>query len=654
MKIKINCIAQKIVLASFLSAGMVSNIQAQTGAYTLNGGSASPSSLTETSSTADQSGIYVYNSGTLTVGTVNVTTSGNASSTDNSSMYGVNAAILAGTSSSKGVITITGSSNSIVTTGSAANGLFATYSGSSISMADGTIMTYGAFAHGVDATYGASITLSNVNMTSWGTSSALATDFGGGTVTVTGGTISTANTTGPGPTGAGIYSTGNIMVTGATVSSAGDCGGVIDGGNSISLTNTTLSGSAAGIKIWKTAPMSGTATVIVNGGSVAVTSGDAFLVTGTTGNAAAGNITVLSNATITASTGNILNVASSSTATFTVSAATLTGNLIADSTSTMTNILQNGATLTGCINTAKLLTIDATSTWNATSNSIVSTLTNSGTINGPGIVTAATVNLQGGAINTVLAGSAGLTKTTASNATLSATNTYTGGTTVSNGTLFVNGRIAASTVNIGGGSLAGNGSLAGAVNIRSGGMISPGVNDTGTLTISNALTLYGGSSVTMEINRTTGLSDVLRVTDLLTFAGSLRVTNLSGTFAPGDSFQLFRAGSYTGGFTNVTLPALASGLAWNTNELATSGTISVISTLPVFNAPVLSGGTNLIFSGTTLATNQTYYVLVSTDIAAPMAQWTRLATNPITAGQFLFTNAIDPSVPHTFYRVQFP
>ena len=632
--------------------------RAQTGVYALNGGTASLVGITNSTSTADQSGILVYSSGNLTIGTANITTSGNASSIDNSSMYGINAGILAGTSSSKGVITITGSSNSIVTTGSAANGLFATHSGSSISMADGTITTYGAFAHGVDATYGASISLSNVNITTWGASSAIATDFGGGTVTVTGATTRAANTTGPGPTGAGIYSTGNITVTGAAVTSAADCGGVIDGGNAISLTNTALKGNVAGIKIWKTAPMSGSATVTVNGGSLTATSGDAFYVTGTTGNAAAGNINVLSGATVSANTGNILKVVSSSTATLTATEETLAGNFVTYSTSTINAVLRTNTTLTGAVNAApagtQRWTIDSTSTWNVTSNSTLTGLTNAGTINGPGAVAASALVLQGGMINAVLAGTAGLTKITASNATLLATNTYTGTTTVSNGTLFISGQLAASTVAVWGGTLAGTGSMAGAVSIHSGSVLSPGVNDIGTLTVSNALTLYGGSTVTMKISKTAETCDVVRVTGLLTLAGSLRVTNLSGTLTAGDSFHLFNAGGFSGGFTNVSLPALSDGLAWKTDTLVTNGTITVVSIMPVFAAPVLSSGTNLILSGTTLATNQSCYVLASTNVAAPISQWTCLATNPITGGQFRFTNAIDPSVPRLFYRLQLP
>jgi hypothetical protein len=66
------------------------------------------------------------------------------------------------------------------------------------------------------------------------------------------------------------------------------------------------------------------------------------------------------------------------------------------STSAITNSLQNGTTLTGCINAAKLLTIDSTSTWNATSNSVVTSLTNSGTINLIGNLTTTNVLVKSG------------------------------------------------------------------------------------------------------------------------------------------------------------------------------------------------------------------------------------------------------------------
>ncbi len=439
----VSCVA---IAAPLLALNLASPAWAQTGVYTLNGGTANLTSLTQVATNASQSGIFVYNSGNLTVGTVTVTTSGNATNSDASGRYGVNAGILAGTSSSKGTITITGSSNTVTTTGSIANGLFATYSGSSITMLGGRITASGANAHGVDVTYGGSITLSNVDVTTYGgSSSAIATDFGGGTVYVTGGTIYASNTT-AGSHSAAIYSTGTITVNNATAISMADCGGVIDGANSIILTNTTLKGVEEGFKLWKTAPASGSATVKMHGGSLTVTAGDGFYITGSTGNGAAGIISVSGGAAITTSTGRILNVESNSTALFTASDVTLAGNLVTESTSTMTNLLQNNTTLTGYISTARVLTIDATSTWNATSNSVVTCLTNSGTINLTGKITTTNVLLRSGA---VLGGSGTLSSnlTVSSGATLllnPATHFVVGGNVIFGGTVTV----APSTTNI--------------------------------------------------------------------------------------------------------------------------------------------------------------------------------------------------------------
>jgi hypothetical protein len=231
----------------------------------------------------------------------------------------------------------------------------------------------------VDVTYGGSIILTNVDVsTSGASSSALATDFGGGTVTVTGGTI-IGSSTASNSHSAGIYSTGTISVTGASVTSLGDCGGVIDGANSILLTNTTLTGKVEGIKTWKTAPASGTATVIIDGGALIVTAGDGFYITGETNNAATASLTVKNGATINASTGKIVNVVSSSTATFTANAVTLTGNLIADSTSTITANLQDGTILQGQASRTAI-TLDSTSTWHVNAASALTTMANSGTV----------------------------------------------------------------------------------------------------------------------------------------------------------------------------------------------------------------------------------------------------------------------------------
>jgi hypothetical protein len=387
--------AKSAVLA--LAAGPIATARAQTGAYTLNGGTVNSNSISVTTSVSNQSGIFVYNSGSLNVGTVAVTTSGDSTNTDNSDKYGINAGVLAGTSSTKGAIVIT--NGTVATTGSVANGLFATDTGSSVTMLGGSIVCSGSNAHGVDATYGGAVTLSNVNVTSFGdNSSAVATDYGGGTVLVTGGTITASNTANMGHSAA-VYSTGTITVKNATATSKGDNGGVIDGANAIILTNTALSGVLNGIKIHNTSGASGNAAIVVNGGTLAAAGGDVFYLAGSEASAVSAVITVLSNATLAASSGNLLNLDGGSTATFTVIADTLSGNVAARNSTNMATVLLQNSTLTGCVNAAKILSVDYSSTWNATSNSVVSTtLTNAGTINLTGMLTCTNVIIKTNAV----------------------------------------------------------------------------------------------------------------------------------------------------------------------------------------------------------------------------------------------------------------
>ena len=362
-----------MIVLLLLTIGFPSQGWSQTGAYTLNGGSASLSSQLIAATSTNQSSVYVLNSGVLSLTNCTTTKTGDTTSLDSSSQYGLNAGIYA---KSAGTITLSG--GLVTTNASGANGLFATGSGSAITMSNGNITAVGSGAHGVDVTYGGSITLTNVNVTSNGASSStLATDFGGGTVTVTGGNIISADTI-DGSHSAAIYSTGVITVTRATAASYADCGGVIDGANSISIISTYLTGKVEGFKTWKTAPASGYATITVNAGALTVTNGDGFYVTGETGNAAAANLVVRNGAVITASSGNILNVLTSSSAVFTALNETLSGHLVADSTSFIVASLDS-TTLTGAVRRAAM-TINSTSLWNVSSTSSLTSLSNAGTL----------------------------------------------------------------------------------------------------------------------------------------------------------------------------------------------------------------------------------------------------------------------------------
>ena len=241
-----------------------------------------------------------------------------------------------------------------------------------------------------------------------------------------------------------------------------------------------------------------------------------------------------------------------------------------------------------------------------------------------------------------------------------ANNTYSGGTTINSGTLQIN-NVAGSgtgsgavTVNAGG-TLGGNGIIAGAVTLQNNGTFAPG-NPFGPLTINNNLTLTAGSTTLIQVQHAPTTNSAAKISGTLFANGTLIVTNIgTNDLAGGDTFQIFSAGTYNGGFTNVILPDLPIGLAWNTNALNSSGVMSVIvTTTPVIvQVSISSAGFSL--AGTGGVANANYYLLGTTNLATPLASWPRLATNQFDAsGNFLITNSLSTNAPQYFYQLQLP
>jgi autotransporter-associated beta strand protein len=163
-------------------------------------------------------------------------------------------------------------------------------------------------------------------------------------------------------------------------------------------------------------------------------------------------------------------------------------------------------------------------------------------------------------------------------------NTYSGATIVSNGTLVVNNTngfgtgYGALTV-MSNATLRGTGTISNVVTtIQYAGTLAGGPigTNTGTLTISNSPVLQG--IVLAKLNkRLAQTADKIIVTNFpLAYAGVLVVTNV-GDISPtlNDTFTLFDATSYSGAFTNFTLPPLAPGLGWNISGLTVDGSIRV-------------------------------------------------------------------------------
>jgi autotransporter-associated beta strand protein len=261
-------------------------------------------------------------------------------------------------------------------------------------------------------------------------------------------------------------------------------------------------------------------------------------------------------------------------------------------------------------------------------------------------------------LNGALSGTGNLVKTGSGTLTLSGTNTYAGTTTVSGGILAVTNtaRSATGTNTVtvaSGGTLGGNGIVSGAVTVNSGGALAPG-NPLGMLTVSNNLTLATGSTMIIQVQHLPLTNDAVKVTGTLAEGGTLNITNIgTSALAAGDSFLLFNAAGYSGAFATVILPPLPVGLAWNTNNLTTAGTLSVVVTARPVIAAVSISGNGLVFNGAGGVGNANYYLLGSTNLAASLTNWTRLLTNQFDAfGNFNFTNGINSTTPQSFYLLQ--
>ena len=140
-----------------------------------------------------------------------------------------------------------------------------------------------------------------------------------------------------------------------------------------------------------------------------------------------------------------------------------------------------------------------------------------GSIEGNGSVNGGDLTVGSNNLSTAFSGAlnvGSLTKIGAGTFTLSAVNTYTGGTAVNAGTLLINNTSGSGTgsgaVQVNAGTLGGIGTIAGAVTIGTGSgpgaFLSPGQSP-GTLTIQSALTLNSDATYKFELNSSTAAAD---------------------------------------------------------------------------------------------------------------------------------------------------
>jgi fibronectin-binding autotransporter adhesin len=205
-------------------------------------------------------------------------------------------------------------------------------------------------------------------------------------------------------------------------------------------------------------------------------------------------------------------------------------------------------------------------------------------------------------------------------------------------------------VTVSAGGLGGITTIGGPVSVLPGATLTPGTASAiGTLTLNNGLTLGGNLSV--KVNKSLGQpNDLVVVTGTLsdTNSGTLLVSNLGPALNAGDKFTLFNQ-AVTGG-TNFAVSG--GGVTWS-NNLANDGSIIVISKVP---RPVIQklslGGGNLVVSGTGGMAYDTCFLLSSTNVTTPLANWTRISTNAFDAsGNFSITNTI-PAGRQNYYLLE--
>ena len=328
-------------------------------------------------------------------------TSSDSQGGDNSSFYGVGAAVLAtdGTAYVK---------DSTVTTDSKGGaGLFA-YGDGTVYAADTDITTQQDTSGGIHAAGGGKLYAWDLNVETNGESSAaIRSDRGGGTMVVDGGTYTSNGVGSP-----AVYCTADIAVNNAELTANGSEAVCIEGLNSLRLYNSNLTGNMSDDEqndtTWTVIlyqSMSGdsevgNSTFQMDGGTITSKNGGLFYTTNTECTITLKDVDITyndDNEFFLQCTGNNnqrgwgQSGANGSDCNFTADSQDMKGNVIWDSISDLDFYMTNGSTLEGAFVNDESnagnggdgycnVVIDKDSTWTVTGDSIITSLSNAGTI----------------------------------------------------------------------------------------------------------------------------------------------------------------------------------------------------------------------------------------------------------------------------------
>ncbi len=373
------------------------------GELSVNGDEKTSEGESVSATEADQNAVLVSNGGTLKMTGAILSKSGGDGNGDNCNFYGLNSILLSVNEGSTAYV----SDTSLCAESEGSNGIFATDSGTVFANND-TITTSADKARGLDATYSGIIVANQMTIETQGRHCAgVATDRGGGDISVTNSTLSTAGSGSP-----LLYSTGNIEVDNVSGTATGSQIAGMEGLNTILISNSTLESTttdrtasdpvADGIIIYQST--SGDADTSTGAAArfqatdstlkSAIQSGSMFYTTNTTADIVLKNTTLdydSTKASLLIAQGNDSNNWGSAgkngaTVNFTGIQQTLDGNISADTISQAHVYLTAGTTWTGAASIEEnasggdavgdnlAVNVDGTSTWVVTADSTVSSL----------------------------------------------------------------------------------------------------------------------------------------------------------------------------------------------------------------------------------------------------------------------------------------
>lgn len=360
------------------------------------------SDTTLESTGTDENAVLVSNGAEVTFSNDAISrTSSDSQGGDNSSFYGVGAAVLAtdGTAYVKG--------STVTTDSKGGAGLFA-YGDGTVYAADTDITTQQDTSGGIHAAGGGKLYAWDLNVETNGESSAaIRSDRGGGTMVVDGGTYTSNGVGSP-----AVYCTADIAVNNAELTANGSEAVCIEGLNSLRLYNSNLTGNMSDDEqndtTWTVIlyqSMSGdsevgNSTFQMDGGTITSKNGGLFYTTNTECTITLKDVDITyndDNEFFLQCTGNNnqrgwgQSGANGSDCNFTADSQDMKENVIWDSISDLDFYMTNGSTLEGAFVNDESnagnggdgycnVVIDKDSTWTVTGDSIITSLSNAGTI----------------------------------------------------------------------------------------------------------------------------------------------------------------------------------------------------------------------------------------------------------------------------------